>query len=179
MKMDNLTLQKLVLPSIPPRLLQRLLQEGSVRIFEEGTVILEEGSHIRFVPIVLKGSIKVMRQEEDDKEILLYYIQPGESCILSFLASNCPGKSLVKAEAEERCETLLIPLDKVRTWSREFPEWMTYIFTLYQKRFEELLAVINVIAFKKIDQRILDYLYKKIAITGGRGVKTYTSHIRK
>lgn len=144
----------------------KLMAYGVVKTFAEGDVILNENAYIKVIPIVTHGSIKVMRTEEDGHEILLYYIQPGESCIMSFLGGMHHETSKIKAVAEEDTEILLIPIDKVIELIKEFPEWLDYIFRLYHKRFEELLQIVNSIAFKKIDERLLDLLKKKKELTG-------------
>ena len=145
---------------------EKLNQYGISKIFKEGEVILNEHSYIRSIPIVRKGSLKVMRTDEEGKEILLYYIRPGESCIMSFLAGMHEDTSKIKAVAEEETEILLLPIEKVSLLIREYPEWLDYIFKLYHKRFEELLEVVNAIAFKKVDERILQLLREKKKLTG-------------
>jgi len=144
---------------------QKLLKLGVIKHFKIGDVILEEGAFIRFIPIVLKGTLRVMRPDEEGREMLLYYIGPGESCIMSFLAGLNHDTSKVKALAEDDAEILLIPAEKANELSRTDPRWNQYIFKLYQKRFEELLGMVNSIAFHKLDQRILDSLKKKAALT--------------
>ncbi|KFC18620.1 MULTISPECIES: Crp/Fnr family transcriptional regulator [Epilithonimonas] len=142
-------------------LLDKLYQNGITKAYREGDIILDENASIRSIPIVMKGMIKVMRTEEDGREILLYYIKAGESCIMSFLGGMHKEKSIVKAEVEEDAEILFLPVDKVSLFIKEYPEWLDYIFRLYHKRFEELLDIINAIAFKKVDERLLNLLYKK------------------
>lgn len=110
--------------------------------------------------------MKVTRTEEDGKEILLYYIKAGESCIMSFLGGLHNETSKVKAEVEEDAEILFLPVEKVSLFIKEHPQWLDYIFRLYHKRFEELLEVINAVAFKKVDERLLNLLRKKKELTG-------------
>ena len=148
-----------------PELRKRLEQYGIVKTFSEGAPILNENAYIRAIPIVLKGSIRVMRTDEDGKEILLYYIKPGESCIMSFLGGMHQDTSKVKAIAEEETEVLLAPVDKVSLLIKEFPEWLDYIFRLYHKRFEELLEVVNAVAFKKMDERLLNFIKRKCELS--------------
>lgn len=148
-----------------PELRKRLEQYGIVKTFSEGDPILNENAYIRAIPIVLQGSIRVMRTDEDGKEILLYYIRPGESCIMSFLGGLHQDTSKVKAIAEEETEVLLAPVDKVSLLIKEFPEWLDYIFRLYHKRFEELLEVVNAVAFKKMDERLLNLIRRKCEIS--------------
>lgn len=139
---------------------------GIPKTFEEGEVILNENAHIRSIPIVTRGSIRVMRSEGDEKEILLYYIKAGESCIMSFLGGMHNDTSKVKAIAEEETDILFIPVGKVKELIQEFPEWLDYIFRLYHQRFEELLEVVNAVAFKKMDERLMIFLNKKSELTG-------------
>jgi CRP/FNR family transcriptional regulator len=144
---------------------ERLDEYGFTKIFAEGEVILHPNAYIRAIPIVLNGNIRVMRTDEEGREIMLYYINAGESCIMSFLGGMHHDTSKIKAIAEEETEILFIPIDKVSSLIKEFPEWLDYIFRLYHKRFEELLDVVNAIAFKKLDERLLSFIKKKCALT--------------
>jgi len=146
-------------------LIEKLYQYGITKTYNQGDIILDENASIRSIPIVMKGMIKVIRTEEDGREILLYYIKSGESCIMSFLGGMHNEKSIVKAEVEEDAEILFLPVDKVSLFIKEYPEWLDYIFRLYHKRFEELLEIINAIAFKKVDERLLNLLNKKSELT--------------
>ena len=153
-----------------PELLLKLYENSSIKNYAAGEVILNENSNIRAIPIVSKGSMKVIRTEEDGREILLYYIKAGESCIMSFLGGLHNETSKVKAEVEEDAEILFLPVDKVNVFMKEHPEWLDYIFKLYHKRFEELLNIINEIAFKKVDERLLNLLQKKSELTGSKTI---------
>lgn len=153
-----------------PELVEKLYQYGVTKTYQEGDIILDENSSIRSIPIVMKGMMKVIRTEEDGREILLYYIKAGESCIMSFLGGMHNEKSIVKAEVEEDTEILFLPIDKVSLFIKEYPEWLDYIFRLYHKRFEELLDIINAIAFKKVDERLLNLLHKKSEILNSKTI---------
>lgn len=151
-----------------PELVEKLYQFSIVKQYKAGTVILNENSSIRSIPIVIRGTLKVIRTDEDEKEILLYYIKSGESCIMSFLGGMHNETSKVRAEVEEDAEILFLPMDKVSVFIREYPQWLDYIFRLYHKRFEELLDIVNAITFKKVDERLLSLLFKKQEIGGGK-----------
>lgn len=151
-----------------PEIKEKLFEYGFVKTFSEGDVILSENAYIKAIPIVTKGSIRVMRTDEDGRELLLYYIKAGESCIMSFLGGIHQDTSKVKAIAEEETEILFIPIDKVSLLIKEYPEWLDYIFRLYHKRFEELLEVVNEVAFKKIDERLLNFIKKKSEVTNNK-----------
>jgi CRP/FNR family transcriptional regulator len=148
-----------------PELLDKLYKYSVSKEYQAGDVIVDENSSIRAIPIVTKGAMKVVRTEEDGREILLYYIKAGESCIMSFLGGMHNETSKVKAEIEEDAEILFLPVTKVAEFIKEHPEWLDYIFKLYHKRFEELLGIINEIAFKKVDERLLNLLEKKAELT--------------
>lgn len=149
-----------------PELVRKLYENSIRKEYETGSVILNENSSIRSIPIVTRGTLKVVRTEEDGREILLYYIKAGESCIMSFLGGMHNETSKVKAEVEDDAEILFLPMDKVALFIKEYPQWLDYIFRLYHKRFEELLEIVNAITFKKIDERLLGLLRKKQELTG-------------
>ncbi|MCA6065648.1 Crp/Fnr family transcriptional regulator [Chryseobacterium sp. RG1] len=153
-----------------PELVKKLYQYGITKTYQEGDIILDENSSIRSIPIVMKGMMKVIRTEEDGREILLHYIKAGESCIMSFLGGMHNEKSIVKAEVEEDTEILFLPVDKVSLFIKEYPEWLDYIFRLYHKRFEELLDIINAIAFKKVDERLVNLLQKKSELSNSNTI---------
>lgn len=136
-----------------------------IKTFHPDEVILRENSYIHAIPIVSKGSIRVMRTEEDGREILLYYIKAGESCIMSFLGGMHNETSKIMAVAEEESEVLFLPIEKLPSLMKEHHEILDYIFKLYHRRFEELLDVVNAIAFKKMDERLFDLLKKKSEVT--------------
>jgi len=147
-------------------LFQTLLKDevsayGQLKKFPAGSVILQEDSYIKAIPLVLNGSLKVMRTDQEGHEILLYYITPGESCIMSFLGGIHHETSKIKAVVEEDAEILFIPVEKASEWVKKFPEWADFIFKLYHKRFEELLTAVNAIAFQKLDMRLLQLLKQK------------------
>jgi CRP/FNR family transcriptional regulator len=148
-----------------PEIKEKLALYGIPKTFLEGETILRENAYINSIPIVISGSIRVMRTDEDGREIMLYYIESGESCIMSFLGGMHQDTSKIKAIAEEKTEILFIPIQKVTELIKEYPEWLDYIFRLYHKRFEELLEVVNEVAFKKMDERILNFIKKKCELT--------------
>jgi CRP/FNR family transcriptional regulator len=157
-------------------LFQTLLKDevaayGQLKKFPAGSVIQQEDSYIKSIPLVLNGSLKVMRTDTDGHEILLYYIIPGESCIMSFLGGIHNETSKVKAIVEEDAEILFIPVEKASEWVKKFPEWSDFIFKLYHKRFEELLTAVNAIAFQKLDMRLLQLLKQKAELYQSKEIK--------
>ncbi|MBX5438794.1 MAG: Crp/Fnr family transcriptional regulator [Thermoflavifilum sp.] len=142
------------------------MEHGEIRTLPAGTVLLDDGSYIRSVPLVLSGVIKVLKQNEEGKEILLYYIQPGESCVMSFLGGLHEEKSKIKAVVEEDAEVLLIPIDEIRRLIREEYGFIEFMFKLYHRRFEEVLNVLEAVSFKRLDERLLALLHKKMKLSG-------------
>lgn len=140
---------------------KKLLEYSIVKQYKEGEDILREGAYIHSIPIVSTGSVRVMRTNDDGREILLYYLKSGESCVMSILGVLHNDTSKVKAVAEEDTEIFYIPNDKFALLIKEFPQFLDYIFRLYHKRFEESLNIIHEIAFKKMDQRLLTLIRLK------------------
>ena len=161
-------LQQVVEFRSSPELYEDLQRYSIRKEYKAGSVILNENAQIRSIPIVISGTLKVIRTDEENKEILLYYIRAGESCIMSFLGGLHNETSKDRAEVEEDAEILFLPIEKVSLFIREHPEWLDYIFRLYHKRFEELLEIINAIAFKKVDERLFNLLLKKQELTGSK-----------
>lgn len=142
-------------------LVKEIEDSGNLKHFSAGEAIINMDSYIKNIPVVISGSIKVIRTEEDGREILLYYLTPGESCIVSILAGMKNETSKIKAIVEEDAELMWIPADKAKEWVKKYPDWTDFIFNLYQKRFEELLDVVNSVAFQKIDTRLLHLIKQK------------------
>lgn len=148
-----------------PGILEKLQEGGIEKTYQAGEVILRENAYIRSIPLVMKGMIRVMRSHDDGREILLYYIRAGESCIMSFLGGLHHDTSKVSAIAEEETDILFVPVEKITQLMKDDPAWTDYFFRLYHKRFEELLEAVNAIAFKKLDERLLDFIEKKSELT--------------
>jgi len=146
--------------------IEKLQSVGIEKSFEPGDVILRENTYIRSIPLVMKGAIRVMRSHDDGREILLYYIRAGESCIMSFLGGLHHDTSKVTAIAEEATDILFVPVEKIMQLMKEDATWTDYFFRLYHKRFEELLEAVNAIAFKKLDERLIDLIEKKVEVSG-------------
>jgi len=131
----------------------------------KGTEILREGQYIKSVPLVISGLVKVFTRQ-DDKELLLYYIQPLESCVMSFSAGLKNEKSKVFAITEENSSILLIPSQKISHWINEYPTLNELFYSQYNLRYLDLLQTINHLLFDKLDKRLLSYLKEKVSLTG-------------
>ena len=144
-----------------PEFKKEISESRDLKLFPTGDVILDIDSYVNYIPLVMSGSVKVVRTEEDGREILLYYLTPGESCISSILSGLTQDTSKVKAVVEEDAEILMLSLVKAKEWLTKYPEWSTFVFELYNKRFEDLVTMVNSIAFQKVDARLLYLLNQK------------------
>ena len=153
------------LPALPLDLKKEILEQGLRKSFPSGTEILRQGQYVKVIPLVLEGVLKVMSSYEE-KDLLLYYIHPEESCIMSFSAGlwNLPSK--VYAIAEEDTELILLPVEAMQEWVRKFPLLNDLFFKLYNKRYDDLLQTINQVLFNKMDKRVMDYLRERSEISG-------------
>jgi len=167
-------IDKSIISQLFPHLSDDLIAEiVSVAIFKEipsGSTILRAGQYVKVIPIVTEGLIKVFSRHED-KDLLLYYIQPNESCIMSFSASLKNEPSRVYAITEEDTSAILLPVEKIDHWIRQFPDFNSIFFQLYNLRYSELLETISDLLFNKMDQRLYDYLKKKHQLTGKNPLK--------
>jgi len=155
---------------LSPDLVSEIMAVSISQEIPRETEILREGQYVKVIPIVLKGLIRVFTRHEE-KELLLYYIKPDESCIMSFSASLRNEPSKVFAVTEEDSTVLLLPTDKVSNWIRQFPELNTLFFQQYNLRYSELLETINHVLFNKMDKRLVDYLKEKVKLTNKNPIK--------
>ena len=162
--MINEALISNALPFIGKNLISEIAESATIKDIEVGTVLLKEGQYVKVIPIVLSGLIKVFTTYQD-KDLLLYYIQPNESCIMSFSAGLKNEPSRILAVTEEDTKAILIPTDKINKWINEYPQLNTLFYQQYNLRYTELLDTINHLLFDKMDKRLFDYLVKKVKLT--------------
>ena len=155
-----------------PELLKEMQQFGVIQQFKEGDLIMDYGKYIRMMPVILNGTIKVYRLDEEGNEILLYYLSSNESCSMAYSCCIEAKKSEVKAIAEEDVELIAIPHIKLDEWLCKYPSWKNYIMRSFNERFIELLKSIESIAFHKLDERLIEYLKEKQRISGSAVIKT-------
>lgn len=144
-------------------LVEELARVGKKRVVSAGSYIIRPGEYIRFVPLIITGSVKVMRPDQEGREALLYYLGGLDTCALSLTCCMNGKRSEITAVAEEETEMIVIPVDKVDEWMCRFSSWKQFVFFTYQKRFDNLLETIDEIIFHKLDERLLTYLQKKAA----------------
>ena len=147
-----------------PELIEEIEATSETVSLPKDIEILKEGQYVKVIPIVLSGLIKVFTRHED-KELLLYYIKPNESCVMSFAASVKNDPSKVFAITEEDTTALLLPVSKIPEWMKEFPAMNSLFFQQYNLRYSELLETIHHVLFDKMDKRLYDYLKEKVTLT--------------
>ena len=157
-------------PHLSDDLVDEMVSVAIIKEIPSDSTILRAGQYVKVIPIVTQGLIKVFSRHED-KDLLLYYIQPNESCIMSFSASLKNEPSRVYAVTEEDTTAILLPVEKIDHWIRQFPDFNSIFFQLYNLRYSELLETISDLLFNKMDQRLYDYLKKKHQLTGKNPLK--------
>lgn len=155
-------------------LLKELQSVGNYVELEEGATLMRAGGYIRTVPIILSGSIKIMRSDNDGREMLLYYLGGMDSCAVSLTCCLQSKVSDINAIVEEKTKMITIPVEKVEEWMCKYSSWKQYVFQTYQKRFDDMFETIDSIAFQKLDQRLMNLIKKKNKVANARIL--YTTH---
>ena len=153
-----------------PELIDEIGKNGTLVNVPAGEEILGDGKYVKTVPLLIQGLVKVIRHEKL-KEMLLYYIYPQESCIVSINCVLHEVKSTVKAIAEAHSQAILLPSARIGALQRNYTSFNNYIIELYQKRFEGVLSAYNALAFQSLDERLLAHLRAKANGTGSFVIK--------
>lgn len=165
-----------ILSFLNPLLVNKIMKESTIKEVNKGTEILREEQYVKVLPIVLNGLVKVY-SKFDRKELLLYYIEPSQSCIMTFYAAlkNTPSK--VFAATEEDSRILLIPIQHLPIWLKEYPDFNELFYNQFNLRYSELLDTIGHILLDNMDKRLYDHLKKKAALTKGFSIKMSHSQL--
>jgi CRP/FNR family transcriptional regulator len=142
------------------RLLDEIDRFAKTKSIKRDVVLMTPGDELFFVPIVQKGVLRIVRQNEDGAEIFLYHLYPGQTCAMAINCCQAHKKSIIKAIAEEDTEILQIPVNLVDDWFR-YTEWKVFVNSTYSSRFAELIEVIDLIAFSNMDKQVLHYLQER------------------
>lgn len=153
-----------------PRLLEEMSRNTRVKKVNRDDVLMSAGDQIFFVPIVQQGVLRIMREDNDGREVFLYHLYPGQTCAMAINCCQSGKKSMVKAIAEEDTEVLQIPVNMVEDWFK-YPEWRTFVNLTYNTRFAELMQVIDLIAFSNLDKQLLHYLQERTKATNAKVLK--------
>lgn len=157
-----------------PRLVEEIEKIGTLKKLQAGEELMRPGMFIRSIPIILSGSLKIMRQDEKGNETFLYFLTKGDTCAMSLTCCSANKPSNVRAVAEDPTEMLLVPVEKLDVWMSLYPSWKTFVFQAYQRRFEDMLEAVDSLAFRKMDERLWRLLKKKAALQEKRYV--YATH---
>ena len=149
-----------------PELITAIEATAKLVSMKADDVIIEIGQLVKQMPIILSGSIKVTRVDEKGREILLYYVNPLESCAMTFTCCMEQLPSEIRAVAEEDVQILSLPITVMDEWMTKYPTWKSFVMKAIRHRFNELLKTIDHIAFQKLDERLVSYLKEKSKATG-------------
>ncbi|CAH0265211.1 MULTISPECIES: Crp/Fnr family transcriptional regulator [unclassified Pedobacter] len=144
-----------------PALKTILIENAVLRDFHGGDMLMQTGQNMRSTVLIVEGMVKLYREGEDGQEFFMYYLQPGNACALSMICATKQETSQVMAKAIEETRVLMIPIALMDTLMRDYRTWYYFVIETYRMRFEELLFVIDNIAFKSMDERLAFYLKKQ------------------
>ena len=134
---------------------------GTIHEFKKETIILKENSFVKVIPLVVSGLVKVYKEEENGNEVLLYYIKPGESCIMSIMAAEKNVKVNIRAVIEDDAKIIIIPIDKLNHIRKNHPKWNAFVYELFNEKFDEVIEMVKILTFSNKDKRLEDYLKTK------------------
>ena len=141
-------------------LIEEIISRSRQKKLSDEDVLISPGDELIFVPIVLSGALRIVREDEEGREVFLYHLYPSQTCAMAVNCCQSKRKSMVKAIAEDETEVLMVPSDLIDELFK-YEEWKTFINNTYSSRFEELIEVIDLIAFNSLDKIILNYLERK------------------
>ncbi|GAB4164574.1 MAG: Crp/Fnr family transcriptional regulator [Winogradskyella sp.] len=147
-------------------ILNNISQVAELRTFNKNDIIIDIGQELRYVPLLIKGNIKVLREDNEGSELLLYVLESGDTCAMSLTCCMSKSVSKIRAIADEETTVIMIPIDQMRTWFDSNDSWRNFILQSYQIRFDEMLETIDTLAFMKMDERLFKYLIDKVKLSG-------------
>lgn len=146
-------------------LLEEISRFGTLRDVPANFELIDIGEPIKGVPLMLSGAIKISREDINGDELLLYYLEEGDSCTMTMTWEIGQQKSQIRAVTELPSQLIMVPLSALEDWSTRFPSWRKFVFQSYHKRMEELLATVDSIAFDQLEKRLWEYLLEKKRVT--------------
>lgn len=146
-------------------ILNNISQVAELRTFKKNDIIIDIGQELKFVPLLIRGNIKVLREDNEGSELLLYVLESGDTCAMSLTCCMAKSVSKIRAIAEEDTTVIMIPIDEMRSWFDTNDSWRSFILQSYQIRFDEMLETIDTLAFMKMDERLFKYLTDKVKLT--------------
>ena len=155
-------------------LLEEIQQIGTYKEIPEGFTIMDIGDYIKYMPLILSGAIKVIREDDKGDDLLLYFVEQGDTCAMTITCCMGEAKSEIRAVAETDAKLVMIPIQKMQEWMHKYKTWQSFILQSYHERMKELLEAIDSIAFLKMDERLLKYLRDKAMVN--RDDLIHTTH---
>ncbi len=146
-------------------LLDEIEAVGVCKEVKQGEVLMDIGQNITAMPLLFSGAIKIMREDDDGDELILYFIEKGDTCAMTFSCCMGTGKSEIRAVAEVETQLLMIPIEKMEVWLKKYSSWRQFILDSYHTRLSELMETVDTLAFMKMDERLLKYLRDKAMVT--------------
>ena len=147
-----------------PDLIQEIAESGSLKEVPSGTKIIEIGDYIKGMPLLISGAIKILREDDDGDELLLYYLEHGDTCSMTMACCLGNTKSEIRAITETDITLVMVPIKKMEEWIGKYKSWRNFVFDSYHNRLNELLQTVDSIAFKNMDERLVAYLKEKARI---------------
>lgn len=157
-------------PIFEEKLIEEIAQVASLRDFHEGDILIDFGDYIKKMPLLLNGAIKILREDFDEGELLLYFIEKGDTCAMTMACCMGETKSEIRAVAETKGIVIMIPVHKMEEWLGKYKSWRNYVFNSYNNRLKEMLSAIDNLAFMKMDERLLNYLFDKSKINHSKEI---------
>ena len=151
-------------------LLNEIEQVAMLKEFKEGDVIIDFGDNIKKMPLLLSGAIKILREDFDEGELLLYFIEKGDTCSMSMACCIGDTKSEIRAVAETDGQVVMIPVMYMELWLGKYKSWRNYVFASYNNRLKEMLIAIDNLAFMNMDKRLINYLLEKAKINNTKEI---------
>ena len=152
-------------------LLEEIHEVGTLKTIEEGTRIMDIGQYIRSMPLLISGAIKILREDENGDELLLYFLEKGDTCAMTLSCCLGDTKSEIRAITELDTKLIMIPVQKMEEWTAKYKSWRNFVFDSYHNRLKEMLTTIDSIAFMKMDERLLKYLKDKTLVLQNNIIK--------
>ncbi len=145
-------------------LIEEIYTAGQLREVKQGSFIMDIGDEITFMPLIISGAIKIMSEDEQGDDLLLYFIEKGDTCAMTLSCCVKKGRSNIRAVAESDVVMLMIPVEKMEDWMGKYRSWRAFILDSYHNRMQELLETVDTLAFMNMDERLLKYLRDKAMV---------------
>jgi len=155
-----------------PALLQEIEKVGTFTQIKQGEQLLEIGDHMTAMPLLFEGAIKIMREDDKGDELLLYFIEQGDTCAMTFSCCLGKKKSEIRAVAEMDTTMVLIPIAHLELWMSTYKSWQKFVLDSYHTRVVELLETVDTLAFLRMDERLLKHLRDKAKVTHNDVIQT-------